>query len=145
MGRCVQSEPLDLDALLLEVSGHDSGAYVVFSGTVRNENEGRAVRVMVYDAHIPLAEKVLADLEDDVIARFDVLGCRIQHRVGELQLGEPSVIIVVGAAHRAAAFEAAHYAIDTLKQRAPIWKEEQYADGESRFLDGAPLQAPEGR
>jgi molybdopterin synthase catalytic subunit len=69
--------------------------------------------------------------------------CWIQHRIGHLELGEPSVIIVVRAAHRAEAYAASRYAIDELKTRAPIWKEEHYADGDSRYLDGVPLRKTE--
>ena len=143
MGRWITENPLDLNQLLQETADPGSGGLVIFCGTVRNENDGKRVRAITYEAHTSLAEKVLREIEEEVLSRFDVRRCRIQHRVGMLPLGEPSVIVVVRAAHRAQAFEAARHAIDELKQRAPIWKEEHYVAGESRFLEGAPLKPEE--
>lgn len=139
MGRWILDTPLALEPLLRETEDHGSGALVVFYGTVRNTNDGRPVRSMAYEAHISMAENVLETIEREALERFAIQHCRIVHRVGHLELGEPSVIIVVRAAHRADAYAASRYAIDELKQRAPIWKEEHYADGDSRYLDGVPL------
>src|SRR5699024_3572963 len=127
--RHLQSEPLDLDALLAETRDPGSGALVVFSGTVRNEFEGRPVARLGYSAHAGLVDTMLGELEQEVIARFGVLQCRIVHREGLLEIGEDSVFVVVRSAHRGDAFDAARYAIDELKQRAPVWKREHYADG----------------
>jgi molybdopterin synthase catalytic subunit len=143
MSRRVCEDPLDMSVLLKETEDVGSGALVVFCGTVRDENEGQKVRAITYEAHIPLAERVLREIEEEVVARFRVRCCRIQHRVGMLHLGEPSVVIVVRAAHRAEAFEGARHAIDQIKERAPIWKEEHYESGESRFLEGVSLQKRE--
>jgi molybdopterin synthase catalytic subunit len=143
MGRWITETPLALEPLLQETEDHGSGALVVFYGTVRNTNEGRPVKSMAYEAHVSMAEKVLRELEQEVLAQFDVRHCRIVHRIGHLKLGEPSVIIVVRSAHRADGYAASRYAIDELKQRAPIWKEEQYADGDSQYLDGVPLRKTE--
>jgi molybdopterin synthase catalytic subunit len=140
MGRWITTEPLQLDPLLRETEDDGSGALVVFYGTVRNTNDGRPVGSMTYEAHVSLAEKVLRELEQETQQKFNARRVRIQHRIGHLALGEPSVIIVARAAHRAAAYDASRYAIDELKQRAPIWKEEHYLDGDSRYLDGVPLQ-----
>lgn len=139
----VTAAPLDLAALIAETEDPGSGALVIFSGTVRAHNEGRPVSGMTYEAHLALAENVLQDIEAEMLARFDVRRCRIAHRVGPLDLGEVSVVVVVRAAHRAAAFEAARYGIDETKKRAPIWKHEHYINGDSRYLDGTPLRAPE--
>lgn len=139
MGRWILDTPLALEPLLRETEDHSSGALVVFYGTVRNTNDGRPVRSMAYEAHVSMAENVLATIEREALERFAIQHCRIVHRIGHLELGEPSVIIVVRAAHRADAYAASRYAIDELKQRAPIWKEEHYADGDSRYLDGVPL------
>ncbi|MCZ7539293.1 MAG: molybdenum cofactor biosynthesis protein MoaE [Anaerolineae bacterium] len=139
MGRWIVGGPLALEPLLQETEDPASGALVVFYGTVRDHNDGRPVQSMTYEAHVGLAEKVLAEIEEEVLAKFGARRCRIQHRVGHLALGEPSVLIVVRAGHRDAAYAASRYAIDALKQRAPIWKEEHYAGGDSRYLDGVPL------
>ncbi|NPV66107.1 MAG: molybdenum cofactor biosynthesis protein MoaE [Anaerolineae bacterium] len=138
----VTDAPLELAPLLAETEDDACGALVIFSGVVRNTNDGRPVSGMTYDAHVALAERVLAEIEAEALARFGVRHCRIVHRVGTLALGEVSVYVVVRAAHRAEAFEAARYAIDEVKARAPIWKEEHYTDGASRYLDGTPLRIP---
>lgn len=139
-GGRLRREPLELDRLLEETADPASGGLVVFAGTVRNENEGRSVERLSYEAHAALAERTLAQLEEEVLDRFEVRRCRVAHRTGTLEVGEPSVLVVVRAAHRAEAFEAARWAIDELKERVPLWKEEHYADGESRYLDGTPLR-----
>lgn len=138
----VTDAPLELAPLLAETEDDACGALVIFSGIVRNTNDGRPVSGMTYDAHVALAERVLVEIEAEALVRFGVRHCRIVHRVGTLALGEVSVYVVVRAAHRAEAFEAARYAIDQVKARAPIWKEEHYTDGTSRYLDGTPLRAP---
>ena len=143
MGRWILDTPLELEPLLTETEDDASGALVIFYGTVRNENDGRPVRSMTYEAHVSMAEKVLREIEIEALEKSGARRCRIQHRIGHLELGEPSVIIVTRAAHRADAYAASRYAIDELKQRAPIWKEEHYADGDSRYLDGVPLRKPE--
>jgi molybdopterin synthase catalytic subunit len=140
MGRWIVTDPLELDPLLRETEDDASGALVIFYGTVRGENEGRPVQSMTYEAHVPLAEKALREIEQEALEKFGVRRCRIQHRIGHLELGEPSVLIVVRAGHRDGAYAASRYAIDEVKQRAPIWKEEHYADGDSRYLDGVPLK-----
>ena len=135
----VTEAPIDLNRQLLETQHPGAGAYVVFGGTVRDHHEGREVAAIAYSAYRPLAERVLSELEKEVCQRFGALACRIVHRVGALEIGEESVVVVVRAAHRAEAFEAGRYAIDTLKERAPFWKDEHYGDGTRAFQDGTPL------
>lgn len=143
MSRWILNSPLDVNALLQETEDPGSGALIVFYGTVRDQNEGQPVNGMSYEAHVSMAEKVLAEIEQEAIQRFGARQVRIQHRIGALALGEPSVLVVVRAAHRAEAYAASRYAIDELKQRAPIWKEEHYVSGDSRYLDGVPLKKDE--
>lgn len=90
---------------------------------------GRAVESLEYEAHESMALAVLGDIADEIAARFGVDRVAIVHRTGEVPLGEPSIAVVAVAAHRGAAFDAAHYAIDETKARAPIWKAERFADG----------------
>lgn len=137
----LQAEPLDLDELLAQTADPACGALVVFSGTVRNHHAGKAVAKLHYTAHAALVEKVLAELEQEIVEKFAVNQCRIIHREGELGVGEDSVLVVVRAPHRPAAFEAARYAIDELKQRTPVWKREFYTDGSVDYQDGVPLSA----
>lgn len=135
----ITEQPIDLGALIAETAERSCGALVVFEGVVRDHHAGRAVARMSYTAYKPLAERVLRELEAEVCERFDVPVCRIVHRIGELEVGESSVAIVVRAPHRAEAYRASEYAIDTLKQRVPIWKNDFYADGSSAYQDGVPL------
>lgn len=135
--------PIELHELLLETEDAACGALDVFVGTVRNHNEGRQVGAMTYEAHSALATRVLRELEDEVISRFGARRCRIVHRVGRLELGEASVAIVVRAPHRGDAFAGARYAIEELKKRLPVWKQEHYVDGTSDYLDGVPLERDE--
>lgn len=135
----LQTDPLDLDALLDATADPAAGALVVFGGTVRNHHLGAAVTELAYSAYGPLAERALAEIEAEAATRYDILHCRLQHRLGRLAIGEVSVYVVVRAAHRGPAFEAARWAIDTLKQRVSIWKREHYADGREAFVEGTPL------
>ncbi|MGM0556154.1 MAG: molybdenum cofactor biosynthesis protein MoaE [Myxococcota bacterium] len=132
--------PLDLDALLEQTEDPSCGGVVVFSGDIRNHNDGRRVTGITFEAHEALASKAIKALEQEVLARFDVAQCRIQHRTGDIPVGESSVLIVVRAAHRAEAFDGCRHAIDELKERVPIWKHEHYEDGESSYLEGKPLR-----
>lgn len=141
--RYITHEPLRLERLLEETEDDGSGALAVFGGTVRDTNDGRPVNGMTYDGHPSMAAKALAELEREAKDRFGVRRCRIMHRIGPMTLGETSVWVVVRDAHRGPALEAARWAIDTLKERLPVWKEEHYIDGESRHLDGTPLDVPQ--
>lgn len=132
--------PLNLAEWLSQPMPAHCGGLAVFAGTVRNVHDGRAVTGIKYHAHTALAEKRLAELEAEAAQRFGV-ECSVAHAVGELKVGEASVVIVVRSGHRAEAFAACRWAIDTLKQTVPIWKEERYAEGASRFLDGVPIKA----
>lgn len=139
VSRHITTDPLDLDALLDATESPDCGALVVFAGTVRMENDGRKVTAIDYSAYAPVAEKMLAEIEQQTLARFEITKCEIRHRIGDMRIGDMSVVVVVRAAHRGAAFEAGRYAIDTVKHQVPIWKFEQYADGTHAFVKGCPL------
>jgi molybdopterin synthase catalytic subunit len=115
------------------------GALAFFAGVVRNTHEGRAVTGIRYHAHAPLAEARLLEIETEAARRFEAV-VRLAHAIGELQVGDASVVVVAWSGHRAEAFAACRWAIDTIKTAVPIWKEERYADGESCFQDGTPLQ-----
>ncbi len=131
--------PLDLMEALAATDDPRCGALVVFEGVVRDHHDGRRVSAMEYSAYAPLAERELRELERETCERFGVPVCRIVHRTGRLEIGEASVLIVVRAPHRAEAFEAARYAIDTLKQRVPVWKNDFFDDGSHSWQDGTSL------
>ncbi|MDB5986473.1 MAG: molybdenum cofactor biosynthesis protein MoaE [Nevskia sp.] len=117
----------------------DCGALACFAGTVRNQHEGRAVSGMHYHAYPALAEARLLEIENEAATRFGAY-IRVAHAVGELAVGDVSVVVVVHAPHRAEAFSACRWAIDAIKQTIPIWKEERYLDAPSRFLEGQVLK-----
>ncbi len=121
--------PIDINALLKQVNHAQAGAVVVFLGTVRDNNRGRHVKYLEYEAYQTMARKEMQRVAADVHRRWPVLSIAIIHRFGHLEIGEISVAIAVAAGHRREAFEAAQFAIDTLKHTVPIWKKEVWADG----------------
>ncbi len=127
----VVTEPLSPDAIAAEVDDPGAGGVVIFSGVVRNETGGRPVKFLEYEGHVPMAEAKLREIGESARARFaGIKRVAILHRLGRLEIGEASVLIAVSAAHRAEAFEACRFAIDTLKRTVPIWKKEHFEDGE---------------
>jgi molybdopterin synthase catalytic subunit len=127
----VVEHPLSADAVAAMVDAPGAGGVALFSGVVRNETGGRPVKFLEYEAHAPMAEAKLREIGETVRARWPgVKRLAMLHRVGRLEIGESSVLIGVSAAHRAEAFEACRYAIDTLKRTVPIWKKEHFEDGE---------------
>lgn len=138
----VTREPLDPAKLVDAVRRDESGAVVLFYGVVRNHNEGRRVRYLEYDAYEGMAEKKLGEVADEVKRRFPIDDVAIAHRIGRLGIGETSLLVAVSSAHRADAFEAAHYCVDRIKQVVPIWKKEVWEDG-SAWLEGHPVDLPE--
>jgi molybdopterin synthase catalytic subunit len=130
-------EPLSLDAVVREVARDDAGAVATFLGTVRNRSRGRDVLYLEYEAYEGMAEQTMADLARKLGERHDLLAVAMHHRVGRVEIGEPSVAIAVSAAHRAAALAACRDAIDTLKQTVPLWKKEVYEGGEEWIGQGS--------
>jgi len=117
------------------------GALALFVGVVRNENKGRSVQHLEYEAYEEMALPLMQEIEAETRRRWPVTDVRIVHRLGRLGIGEPSVAVAVASPHRAEAFAACRFAIDTLKAKVPIWKKEFYADGAS-WLEG-PVQPAE--
>jgi MoaE-MoaD fusion protein len=127
----VVAHPLSPEAVASAVGDAGAGGVVVFSGVVRNETAGRTVKFLEYEAHAPMAEAKMREIGDQVRTRWpSVKGIAMMHRIGRLEIGEASVLIAVSAAHRAEAFEACRFAIDTLKKAVPVWKKEYLEDGE---------------
>jgi molybdopterin synthase catalytic subunit len=122
--------PINLQELVDFVSDPESGAIATFIGTTRNNNEGRRVIALDYEAYPEMAEKELARLGDEAKKKWDIRRMAIVHRIGPVQITEPSVIIAVSAAHREAAFAACRFAIEEIKRTVPIWKKEVYEGGE---------------
>ncbi len=124
------TEPIDVAAVVAEASSDEAGAISSFVGTVRRRSRGREVVRLEYEAFEEMAEPMLRSLADELTAKHGLCSVAIHHRVGVVEIGEPSIVIAVSAPHRAAAIEACREAIDTLKQTIPLWKKEIYADGE---------------
>jgi molybdopterin synthase catalytic subunit/molybdopterin converting factor small subunit len=133
----ISDAPLDLGAAAAEAASDEAGAVAAFVGTVRRSSRGREVLYLEYEAFAEMAEPMLAQLADDLIAKHGLCKVAIHHRVGRVEIGEASVVIAVSAAHRAAALEACHEAIDTLKDTIPLWKKEVYAGGEEWIGKGS--------
>lgn len=123
------------DYQALAKSPHD-GAVVVFDGIVRNNTKGRSTLYLEYEAYQPMALRQMREIAAEMRRRFPVDGIALVHRLGRLEIGETSVLIVVSSPHRAAAFDACRFAIETVKRSVPIWKKEYYADGEV-WVEGA--------
>lgn len=121
---------IDLDALLAAVKDRGAGAVVSFLGTTRNENDGRRVTRLEYEAYGRMAENEMRQLAAEASRRWPVKKIAIAHRIGVVPVGEASVAIVVSAGHRGEAFDACHWLIDRLKEIVPIWKKEHYRGGE---------------
>jgi molybdopterin synthase catalytic subunit len=126
----VTEQPLSLAAVVDEVSDESAGAIATFTGTVRRESRGRTVLYLEYEAYAEMAEDVMSQLAAELQERHELWAVAIHHRVGRVEIGEPSVVIAVSAAHREAALAACKEAIDTLKQTVPLWKKEVYEGGE---------------
>lgn len=130
----IGTEPLDVRAIEARVSDAANGGICTFIGQVRKTSRGRDVQYLEYDAHVPMARKTMQRIGEEAEARWR---CQVAigHRIGRLELGEASVVVCVGAPHRAEAFEACRYCIDTLKETVPIWKREVCPDG-SFWIEG---------
>ena len=126
----ITSEPLDLARAVEEASSDDAGAVATFVGTVRRHSRDRDVLYLDYEAFEEMAEPMLARLAHELTAKHCLSKVAIHHRIGRVEIGEPSVVIAISAPHRAAALDACREAIDTLKETIPLWKKEVYAGGE---------------
>ena len=124
--------------LLSSIKQGEDGAAVVFEGVVRNHTRGRATRYLDYEAYEEMALQQMEALAESALKEFKVRDVALVHRLGRLEIGEVSVLIVVASAHRAAAFDACRWLIDTLKRTVPIWKKEYFEDGVV-WADGEPF------
>ena len=136
-------EPLPAEAVARWATVPEAGAVVTFAGVVRDHAEGRpGVVAMTYEAYEGPAVRALTDIAAEIRRRWpDVARVALLHRVGDLRLSEASVLAVVSAPHRGVAFEAAEFAIDTLKQSAPIWKQEHWSGGSDWAVEQHPIRS----
>jgi molybdopterin synthase catalytic subunit len=143
----IVSQPIDIASVTAAVSDPGTGATVAFVGTTRDHNDGRRVLRLEYEAYPEMAVAEMRKIGDGAKAQWPVAAVAIVHRVGVVPIGEASVVIAVSAAHRRAAFEACHFAIDRLKEVVPIWKKEHFEGGEVWIgsQQGEPFDARRGK
>jgi len=126
----VTEGPLDPQRLIDRVRRDESGAVAVFLGVVRDNTDGKRVLHLEYDAYPEMATKVMREIADEARQRWPVTDVAIAHRTGRLEIGETSLLVAVSSPHRKEAFEACHWLVDRLKEKAPIWKKEVWEGGE---------------
>ena len=129
---------IETASVLERIKRPEDGAAAVFEGIVRNNTRGRRTLYLEYEAYEDMALKQMEELAERALADFKIRDVAIVHRLGRLEIGETSVLIVVASAHRAAAFDACRWLIDTLKRTVPIWKKEHFEDG-AVWADGEPF------
>lgn len=133
-------DPIDTSRILSAIKHGTDGAALVFEGIVRNQTRGRRTLYLDYEAYEGMALAQLEALAGQALKQFQIRDLAIVHRLGRLEIGETSVLIAVASAHRAAAFDACRWLIDTLKRTVPIWKKEFFEDG-AVWADGEPFPA----
>src|SRR6516165_8748041 len=121
--------PIDVESLRQHVRADQDGAIVTFDGFVRNQSHGRPTLYLDYEAYEPMALAKMKEIGQLLHEKYAIHRVSMVHRLGRLQIGETSVFIAISAPHRAAAFDACRFAIDTLKRTVPIWKKEYFEDG----------------
>ena len=131
-------EPIDSKNALESIKRGEDGAAVVFDGVVRNQTRGRKTLYLDYEAYEAMALRQMEGLAEQAVKQFQVREVALVHRLGRMEIGETSVLIVVASIHRAAAFDACRWLIDTLKRTVPIWKKEYFEDG-AVWADGEPF------
>ncbi len=132
--------PIDTENILNKLKRGEDGAALVFEGVVRNQTRGRRTLYLDYEAYEEMALDQMELLAAQAQQQFQIRDVALVHRLGRLEIGETSVLIAVASAHRAAAFEACRWLIDTLKRTVPIWKKEHFEDG-AVWADGEPFPA----
>jgi molybdopterin synthase catalytic subunit len=132
--------PIDGSAIANAIKEPEDGAVALFDGIVRNHTRGRRTLYLDYTAYEPMALQKMEQLAQQALASYAVRAVWLVHRLGRLRIGETSVLIAVASAHRAAAFDACRWLIDTLKKTVPVWKKEYFEDG-AVWADGEPFPA----
>ena len=143
----VTPDILDPAEAIASVASSRAGAINIFLGVVRDNNLGRSVNHLDYEAYPTMAEKVMREIAEESVVRFGFEDVAVLHRTGRLEIGETSLLIAVSSGHRAESFEGGHWLVNEIKKRGPVWKKEVWADGES-WVEGPEslgMQAPSHR
>ena len=130
----IRQEPLDPEAIARSVEDPACGAVASFAGVVRNENEGKPVKMIRYEAYPSMAIRKMEQIGEVLRERWGCRGVALEHRIGDLQVGDTSVILAVSSPHRKEAFEAIRHGMDLFKTTVPIWKREFYRDGTDAWI-----------
>ena len=136
----IASGPISADPLVAAVSSPAAGAIAVFHGVVRDNNLGRRVHYLAYEAYPAMCEQVLGEIEAELRSRWPIIGFAVAHRTGRVEIGEASLLVAVSSGHRAEALQACHWAVDEIKSRLPVWKKEVFEGGET-WIEGDPSHA----
>ena len=136
----ITASAIDPAKVLRSVRDKSAGGSVLFVGTIRNRNEGEPVTGLRYDVYRTMAEKKMLEIESQVRARWPVKKMSMVHRYGNLKVGEVSVAVAVSCEHRAEAFEACRFAIDSIKRTVPLWKKELSRGGKEKWVRGTPIE-----
>ena len=131
----ISDSTLDPNELKKQVINPQSGGFVCFEGWVRNHNENKSVKALHYEAHAKLALQVGNEIIAQALKKFDINAARCCHRTGHLNIGDMAIWVGVSADHRKAAFEACEYILNQTKAQVPIWKNEQYVDGQTGWVE----------
>ena len=134
----ITPEPLAPAPFLQHVRRDDSGALVLFLGVVRNNNLGRRVLYLEYDAYPEMAKRKLWEVGEEALARWPITDVAIAHRTGRLEIGETALLVAVSSPHRHDAFAACHHIVNRIKEVVPIWKKEVWEGGET-WIEGEPV------
>jgi molybdopterin synthase catalytic subunit len=138
--RGITRSTIDLERVLSSIRDDSAGGTVLFVGTVRNKSEGRKVSGLEYEVYRDMAERKMNEIEEKARDRWAVKKIVMVHRTGKLKVGEVSVAVAVSAEHRAEAFEACRFVIDSIKRTVPIWKMEDHPGGEQAWVKGSPVE-----
>ena len=136
----ITRRPIDPARVLASVADDSAGGAVLFVGTIRNRSDGKKVRGLAYEVYREMAVKKMDEIEVMARKRWPVKKIAMVHRYGDLEVGEVSVAVAVSCEHRAEAFEACRYAIDTIKGSLPLWKKEKMAGGAEGWVKGTPIE-----
>ncbi|MFN2746029.1 MULTISPECIES: molybdenum cofactor biosynthesis protein MoaE [Bacillus] len=142
----ITQEPIVIEDVVKKVEKREAGAITTFIGTVREWTKGKRTLYLEYEAYVPMAVSMLAQIGEEIKQKWPGAEAAITHRIGRLEISEAAVVIAVSSPHRKAAYEANEYAIERIKQIVPIWKKEHWENGESWIGDQLETTAyPEGK
>lgn len=141
----ISGDPLDVASLLAQSHHPKAGALVLFSGDVRDNNIGKEVACLEYEAHVSLASKMIKEILEEAIARWNLNLAVAQHRIGKVEVGESAVVVITASPHRREAYQANRHIIDRIKHEVPIWKCEVFTDGTKQWGNNCNCSAITGK